>query len=238
MSWLSTVFGGAAQHKILLKPAQLQAISEWKQRPSPDNTCAHTLSRYVVADVETTGLSLEKDKLISIGAVAVSQGRIDCHDTFEIVLRQEQASTTANILIHGIGGSAQEEGIEPVDALIAFLQYIGKAPLVAYHARFDQTMIEKAMLGYLGLKLGQEWIDLAWIMPDVVRDHELEEENLDDWLQLFDIENIQRHNAVSDAYATAKLLQVAIGRGLEYGLNSPDDFVKAEQARRWKRRSG
>jgi DNA polymerase III subunit epsilon len=64
MSWLSTVFGGAAQHKILLKPAQLQAISEWKQRPSPDNTCAHTRSRYVVADVETTGLSLEKDKLI------------------------------------------------------------------------------------------------------------------------------------------------------------------------------
>jgi DNA polymerase III subunit epsilon len=154
------------------------------------------------------------------------------------VLRQEQASTTANILIHGIGGSAQEEGIEPVDALIAFLQYIGKAPLVAYHARFDQTMIEKAMLTYLGLKLGQAWIDLAWIMPDVVRDHELEEENLDDWLQLFDIENIQRHNAVSDAYATAKLLQVAIGRGVEYGLNSPDDFVKAEQARRWKRRSG
>jgi DNA polymerase-3 subunit epsilon len=238
MTWLSTVFGGAAKHKILLTPAQSRAIDDWKRLPSPDSHRPHTLSRYVVADVETTGLSLEKDKLISIGAVAVGNGLIDVKDAFQIVLRQEEASTTANILIHGIGGSAQREGVEPADALIAFLQYIGKAPLVAYHARFDQTMIEKAMQEHLGLKLGLPWIDLAWIMPDVIREHTLAEEGLDNWLQLFEIENIQRHNAVSDAYATAKLLQVAIGQGVQYGLNCPDDFVKAENARRWKRRSG
>jgi DNA polymerase III subunit epsilon len=238
MTWLSTVFGGAAKHKILLTPAQLKSLDHWKRLPLPDSYRPHTQSRYVVADVETTGLSLEKDKLISIGAVAVGSGLIDVNDAFEIVLRQTEASTTANILIHGIGGSAQKEGVEPADALIAFLQYIGKAPLVAYHARFDQTMIEKAMLEHLGLKLGQPWIDLAWLMPDVVRDHGLAEEGLDDWLKLFDIENIQRHNAVSDAYATAKLLQVAIAQGVQYGLNCSDDFVKAENARRWKRRAG
>ncbi len=236
MSWLSTVFGSAAQHNILLTPAQLQAITDWKRLPSPDSHLPHSASRYVVADVETTGLSMDKDRLISIGAVAVNNGLIDFNDAFEVVLRQSEVSTTANILIHGIGGSAQTEGVDPAQALIAFLQYLGKAPLVAYHARFDQAMIEKAMLEYLGLKLGQEWIDLAWVMPDVVREHELEEEGLDDWLKMFDIENIQRHNAVSDAYATAKLFQVAIARGFQYGLNSPADLVKTEKARRWKRR--
>lgn len=238
MSWLSTVFGGGAQHRIVLTPSQLQAIADWKRLPQPDSRLPHAQSRYVVVDVETTGLSMEKDKLISIGAVAVSNGLIDFSDAFEVVLRQDIASTHANILIHGIGVSAQREGVEPADALIAFLQYIGKAPLIAYHARFDRAMIEKAMLEFLGLKLGQEWVDLAWVVPDVVRELELEEESLDGWLQLFDIENIQRHNAVSDAYATAKLLQVAIARGAQYDLACPDDLFKTEKARRWKRRAG
>lgn len=239
MSWLSTVFGGA-QHKSVLTPSQLQAITDWRKVPQPDIHLPHAQSRYVVVDVETTGLSMEKDKLISIGAVAVNHGLIDFNDAFEVVLRQDIASTTENILIHGIGGSAQREGVEPVEALISFLRYIGKAPLIAYHARFDQSMIEKAMLDFLGLKLGQEWVDLAWVIPDVVRELELEmeEESLDGWLKLFDIENIQRHNAVSDAYATAKLLQVAIARGAQYGLGCPDDLFKTEKARRWKRRAG
>ena len=237
MAWLPTVFGGTAQPKILLTPAQLQAISDWKRVPPLDGALPHSAIRYVVVDVEASGLSLNHDKLISIGAVAVSHGLIDVNDAFEVVLRQEQVSTGANILLHGIGGSEQRAGKDPVEALIAFLQYIGKASLVAYNARFDQAMIEKAMLEYLGAKFGQKWIDLAWLMPEVVRDHALPEEKLDDWLNLFDIDNIQRHNAVSDAFATAKLLQIAIARGVSYGLISQDDFVKAEKARRWKRRA-
>jgi DNA polymerase-3 subunit epsilon len=237
MTWLSTVFGGVAQPKILLTPAQLQAISDWKRLPSPDGALPHSALRYVVVDVEASGLSLNQDKLISIGAVAVSHGLIDVNDAFEVILRQEQVSAGANILLHGIGGSEQRAGTDPAEALIAFLQYIGKAPLVAYNARFDQVMIEQALLEYLGAKFGQEWIDLAWLMPEVVRDHALLEERLDDWLNLFDIENIQRHNAVSDAFATAKLLQIAIARGAQYGLTSQDDFVKAEKARRWKHRA-
>jgi DNA polymerase-3 subunit epsilon len=238
MSWLSTVFGGSPQQKILLTPTQLQAIADWKRVAPPDNGLAHTLSRYVVADVETTGLSLTKNKLISIGAVAVRNGLIDVNDAFEVVLRQEEASTTENILIHGIGGSAQREGVDPADALIAFLKFVGKAPLIAFHAGFDQAMIEKALQEYLGLKLGQDWIDLAWVMPAVVRELERGGDGLDDWLRLFDIENIQRHNAVSDAYATAKLLQVALAQGVQFELRSPADLIKVEKARRWKRQAG
>jgi DNA polymerase-3 subunit epsilon len=86
--------------------------------------------------------------------------------------------------------------------------------------------------------LGQDWIDLAWVMPAVVRELERGGDGLDDWLRLFDIENIQRHNAVSDAYATAKLLQVALAQGVQFELRSPADLIKVEKARRWKRQAG
>ena len=61
-------------------------------------------------------------------------------------------------------------------------------------------------------------------------------ESLDEWLSLFGIENILRHNAVSDAYATAKLLLIAQARAVTQGKDSAAVFMDIERARRWVRR--
>ena len=234
MNWISRLFGGGQSSGApILSPEQRQVIEDWRQLPAEDLAVRHNQRRYVVVDVESSGLNMRKDRLISIGAVALTDGRMDFNDAFQVVLRQERVSTTENILIHGIGGSAQSEGTEPAEALLAFLRYIGKAPLIAYHAFFDQSMIDKAMNEYLGMELEQTWIDLAWVLPDFFQFRTNGRVALDDWLQLFGIENIMRHNAVSDAYATAKLLQVAIAAGMRKGADSPASFLKIEKARRW-----
>lgn len=237
MGWLSGIFGSKAQSEVVLTPLQVQSIADWGKKPTPDLSCSHFVSRYVVVDVETSGLNMKKDRLISIGAVAVVNGLIDVNDAFEAVLRQDEVSDNANILIHGIGGSAQSEGVDPGDALISFLAYLGKSPLVAYHARFDQSMIQRAMNQRLGLSFEQAWVDLAWVLPELFRDHMFDQFGLDDWLNLFQIENIQRHNAVSDAYATAQLLQVTIARGMQCSAESPARFFEIEKACRALRRS-
>jgi DNA polymerase-3 subunit epsilon len=238
MSWLARLFSSEAPREVPLTALQQQAVADWKRLPAPDASLPHHLSRYVVADVESSGLNMQKDRLISIGAVAVVNGVIDFNDAFEVVLRQENVSTNANILIHGIGGSAQRDGMDPAEALITFLAYVGKSPLVAYHALFDQTMIATAMSEHLGLKFDLPWIDLAWVMPDIFRETIAEQVDLDEWLGLFSIENIQRHNAVSDAYATAQLMQVAIARGARRNALSPASFMQIEKSRRWMRRAG
>ncbi len=239
MSWLTRFFGKAADHPAVdLAPEQKAALQRWKEDSRPDLGRNHFQTRYVVVDVEASGLHMAKDRLISIGAVAVVNGMISATDAFEVILRQEEVSTHENILIHGIGGSAQRDGVEPAEALLRFLDYIGNAPLVAYHALFDQTMIERAMREHLGFTFEATWIDLAWVMPELFRERIGEQVGLDDWLQLFDIENIQRHNAVSDSYATAKLLQVALTRGAALGRDTPQLFVDTEHARRWLRRAG
>lgn len=237
MSWLSSLFASKVRRELVLSPEQRQALETWQQLPAVDLHCPHNQGRYVVVDVESSGLNMKKDRLISIGAVALIDGQMDFNDAFQVVLRQDQVSTHENILIHGIGGSAQSEGVDPVEALLAFLQYIGNAPLVAYHAFFDQSMIDKAMDEYLGMKLQQVWIDLAWILPDFFHFRMDGRVALDDWLQHFEIENILRHNAVSDAYATAKLLQIAIAHGIHKGADSPASFIKIEKARRWMQES-
>jgi len=199
----------------------------------PDIHQIHHSNRYVVVDVETSGLNMKKDRLISIGAVGLVAGRMDFKDAFQVVLHQDQVSDHENILLHGIGGSEQSEGVEPSEALLAFLRYIGKSQLVAYNAFFDQSMIDKAMMEYLGIELGQIWIDLAWVLPDFFSFRSDVRVPLDEWLHLFKIENILRHNAVSDAYATAKLLQIAIAHAGRKGAETPASFYKIENARRW-----
>ena len=232
MRWFSRLFGSAA-NAVCLPAEQCAALADWQRLPAVDLNAAHERCRYVVVDVETSGLNMRRDRLISIGAVALVDGRIDFADAFAVILRQERVSPRENILIHGIGASAQSEGVDPAGALLAFLGYIGKAPLVAYHAFFDRAMIDKAMREYLGVELAQTWIDLAWVLPSLFPEQREARPALDDWLKIFSIENLMRHNAVSDAYATAKLLQVAIGAGHPRGVLSPAGFVRQEKALRW-----
>lgn len=234
MGWFSRIIESFHAHReIHLSPQQLRELELWLQLPVPDIHQAHHSHRYVVVDVETSGLDMKKDRLISIGAVGLVGGRMDFKDAFQVVLRQDQVSDHDNILLHGIGGSEQSEGIEPAEALLAFLHYIGKSQLVAYNAFFDQLMIDKAMQEYLGIRLGLTWIDLAWVLPDFFSFKSGVRVTLDEWLQLFKIENILRHNAVSDAYSTAKLLQIAIAHGRRKGANNPASFYEIEKARRW-----
>lgn len=216
MKWLKDLFGKASS-AVPLTAAQEEALAAWQKRPAEDMSRSHFRTRYIVVDVESSGLNMVRDSLISIGAVAVCEGVIDANDAFEVVLRQDQVSSHENILIHGIGGSAQREGVEPADALLAFLDYVGRAPLVAYHAEFDQAMIGRALREFLGKELDLPWIDLAWVMPELFRELIDGQVVLDEWLQRFDIENILRHNAVSDAYATAKLLLIAQARAVTQG---------------------
>lgn len=202
MNWLHRFLG----RKPDLTPQQVQRLAAWLALPSPRQDRALDDSRYVVVDVESSGLNISRDRLIAIGAVAVANGRIRLDDSFEIVLQQARVSEKDNILIHGIGGTAQREGMPPVDALLAFLEYLGKDPLVAFHVAFDESMINRAMKTFLGLDFRHAWADLAYVAPALNPQLARRYRTLDDWMGLFRISNYARHNALADALSTAELL--------------------------------
>jgi DNA polymerase-3 subunit epsilon len=202
MNWLQRLFGARPE----LSPEQAARLDAWRALPAPDQNAPVAASRYVVVDVETSGLNLVKDRLIAIGAVAVEGGQIRLADSMEVVLRQQRVSTHDNILIHGIGGTAQSEGVPPVDALLDFLEYLGKSPLIAFHVAFDQTMIDRALKTFLGLKFGHPWADLAYLAPALYPELARSHRSLDQWMTRFNLSNYARHSALADALATAELM--------------------------------
>ena len=166
-------------------------------------------SRWVVLDVESSGLRPKLDRLIAIAAIALrldgGQPRISLGDSFEVVLRQpELVADKPNILLHGIGVGAQRDGVEPAAALEAFERWLGDAPLIAFHAAFDEALIQRAMRKVLGHRLGNPWVDLEPVAAAV--HPKVEARSLDQWMAHFGIECAVRHQAAADTLATAELL--------------------------------
>ncbi len=203
MNWWSRLFG---LEKARLTAEQAQRLAAWQALPAADPRRPHDQARYVVVDVESSGLNVNRDRLIAIGAIAVNHGRIDLADGLEIVLKQETISAKDNILIHGITDDVQRGGVPPAEALLLFLEYVGKDPLLAFHVAFDNTMISKTIRKALGFKLDHGWADLAYIAPALYPELTHQCRSLDQWMHHFGIGNFARHSALADALATAELL--------------------------------
>lgn len=230
MNLLRRLFGKAPA----LDAAQQQALTHYHGQAEVDESTRLAGLRFVVADVETTGLNPRTDRLISIGAIDVINGKLRLDSAFETVFRQPSASSVANILIHGIDGSTQLSGAEPATAMLQFLEHAGRSPLVGFHAGFDRVMIDRAANESIGEAPSNIWLDLARLAPALfpgtgsLRDH-----SLDDWLEKFGIANHARHNALADALATAQLLQVVLAQATAQGAATLADLVRIEQEQRW-----
>ena len=183
-----------------------EIASRWfGRRPKVDD------ARWVVLDVEASGLDTSRDHLLAIAALGVRvQGgrpRLRVGDSFEVVLRPPEPAARpdkANILLHGIGVGAQREGVDPAEALTAFADWVGASPLLGFHAPFDRAMLDRACREQGRPPLSAAWLDLAPLAA--VLHPEVRATALDDWLAHFGIVCAIRHQAASDTLATAELL--------------------------------
>lgn len=204
----------------------------WRALPEPSMQSPIADSRYVVVDVESSGLNIAKDRLIAIGAVAIVHGKIRLGDSLEIVLQQTAVSDNENILIHGIGGTAQRSGTPPADALLTFLEYLDKDPLIAFHSDFDEGMIGRAVQHYLGIHFRHVWTDLAYVAPALYPQLTHRNRSLDDWLSHFHIGNYARHSALADAQATAELMLALSPALRKHSVQNVRDLRALERAQR------
>jgi DNA polymerase-3 subunit epsilon len=221
------------------------AVAGWLfQRHQPSE------SRWVVLDVESTGLDPSRDALLAIAAIALRREgerlEIDLADSFEAVLRHDAgaagpaggAGTAAdkdNILVHGIGVGAMRAGADPATVLRRFNEWAQDAPRLGFHVGFDRALIERAEREHLGpgpdRVRSAAWLDIeplaASLWPSV------QARALDEWLAHFHVPCLQRHQAIADTLATAELLLHLWPKLRQQGGGRYEALAKLAQSRRW-----
>ncbi|QGW75625.1 3'-5' exonuclease [Pseudomonas alkylphenolica] len=190
--------------------------------------------RWVVLDLETSGLNTQRDQVLSIGAVVIEDGAIDFSQQFERTLYQRDHKLTSSVLIHGLGPSAIAAGCDPAEALLDLMTFIGNSPVLAFHAPFDQRMLSRALKDHLGYRLQHPFFDVAELAPLLNPQITLREAGLDDWTACFGLEAIERHNASADAMVTAELALILFSQARRQHLDSPAQLDQHLQ--RWRRR--
>ena len=228
-----SLFGWLRAAKPGLDAAQQRRL-EQLPKPAPLGDVSLRQQRWVVVDLETSGLNLNRDLVLSIGAVVIEDGAVDFSQLFERTLQRTETKLSPSVLIHGLGPSAIAAGSDPVEALLDFMEFVGDSPLLAFHAPFDQHMLGRALKDSLGYRLAHPFLDVADIAPLLCPEANIREAGLDHWLEYFNLQVGERHHASADALATAELMLILCSRARQQQIDTPQALQ--ERLSQWKRR--
>lgn len=226
MSLLARLF----RPSVELPPSLARRLAAWRELPAAEERTPLSAASFVLVDVESSGLDARRDRLLAIGACRIERLRLRAGAGFERILFHEEASSRENILVHGIAPGEQASGVAADEALMDFLEFAGRQVLVAYHAPFDRTLLDRATREHLGVRLANPWIDLAYLAPALVPEARLVRASLDDWFQYFDIRVRARHRAVDDVLATGELFLILLKRAAARGLATVGALLAAAEA--------
>jgi CRISPR-associated protein Cas2 len=181
-------FSKAAKHQTAKR------FANNKQKSSFPNT-------YLVVDVETTGLQPDKDEIIEIGAIKVTEG------TSEIYQALIRTSVMIPQNIERLTGITNEllvrEGRELEAVIKEFREFAGELPFVSHNIAFDMNFLRKA---YEKCSLSApnnlciDTLRMARKLLDDPRDYKL-----GTLMKYFDMEQSNLHRGVGDCSATVLL---------------------------------
>lgn len=174
---------------------------------------------FVVFDIETTGFSALRDKIIEIGAVRVEDGKIVgrfsefVNPRIPIPFRIEKLTSINDSMV---------AGADSIDVILPrFVEFCRGAVMVAHNAEFDMSFIEKNC-GDLGIETDYTSVDTVgmarFLLPQLNRF------KLDTVAKAVGVSLEHHHRAVDDAECTAQIFQKFITMCEEREISTLDEL--------------
>lgn len=99
-------------------------------------------SDYIFIDLETTGLSEKKDKIIEIGAIKVNDKLEPVEEFRTLVNPGMNIPYAITILTHGLDNELVKDAPSIEDVREKFLEFIGDIPLIAHNSAFEESFLK------------------------------------------------------------------------------------------------
>jgi DNA polymerase-3 subunit epsilon len=186
-----------------------------RRLPTPDPRTPWREAELCVVDLETTGLDLRRDELVSYGVAIVRHGRIPCGRVVYRQIRPSRPISIASVTVHGLR-RADLAGAPPIDDVLDELieQLAGRVP-VAHAAWVERAFLDR-VLRPRNRRLGRMMIDTAALLRAcrLVDANAGREPSLETAAERLGLPVHTPHHALGDAFTAAELL-LALATRLE-----------------------
>ena len=179
----------------------------------------------VVIDTETTGLDPRKAWIVEIAAVQLAAGRLQPKAAFRRLLNPGEPIPKPAIGIHGIDDPAVADAPAFADIWPELSSFIGGAVVIGHALGFDLAVLKREC----------ERAGIGWTRPHIldtrllaeVAEPDLAGYSLDSLAVWLGIEITDRHSALGDALACARIFLALLPKLREGGIRT---LAEAERA--------
>lgn len=157
---------------------------------------------YVAFDLETTGLSLEKDQIIEIGAVKIRDGKIT--GKYNCIIHPEIPVSDFIINLTNISRNMLKNGMSLKEGVEGFLEFSKDLPVLGHNVMFDYKFMKKAANSFK-YPFEKKGVDTLKVARKLLKG--LENKKLETLCAHYDYVNQSAHRAYDDALATAVVFE-------------------------------
>ena len=162
---------------------------------------------YVVFDIETTGLDIDKDQIIEIAAIRVIGGTVG--ERFHTLITTEKPLSKKIIELTGISDELlMSSGVPLEEATESFLKFVSSDIVVAHNASFDSEFIQAACEECDLDDFNNEAIDTIYLAKKKIPT--AANYRLETLVSLLNLDNKCPHRAESDCEATLRVFRKLI----------------------------
>jgi DNA polymerase III epsilon subunit family exonuclease len=186
-------------------------------------------ARYVVVDLETTGLRPVRSAICEIGAVRVD-GLLPA-GTFQTLVDPGLPLPKAVASLTGLADRDLSEAPSAESAVSRFLAFAGDSVLVAHNARFDLAFLDREVARLTGRRIASPVVDTVGLARRLLAGRS-RRADLASLARFFGTSVRPCHRALPDAQATAEILVALVGLAQERGAETVADLVDLSAPRR------
>lgn len=203
------LFGDDYRRKKALSKTSSTIMKSYLKKPFVSKGRLINSIDIVSLDFETTGLDIEKDKLVSVGWVVIKNLAINLASCTHKFINTNDELPETSVVIHQITDNQSAGGMSIEDIMPKLLQQLSGKVMLAHNAKIEQGFLNKICQKLYGTDFIIPIIDTQYLAKrSLERKNKISKKNE---LRLFNLRKernlpaYKAHNALMDAVATAEL---------------------------------
>lgn len=212
----SALLGKDYYRKKALKKTTSSIMKKYLEKPFVNKKELINSVDIISLDFETTGLNIKKDKIVSVGWVAIEKLEINLASCTHKIISTNNELPESSVIIHQITDSQSSEGMSIENIMPILLEQLSGKVLLAHNAKIEQGFLNKICQKLYGDNFIIPIVDTQYLAKrSLERKNRIFKKNE---LRLFNLRKelnlpaYKAHNALMDAVATAELFLAMVNK--------------------------